>query len=343
MILVDALYINNSGGKVLLDYLIEELEVSGLHVFYLLDDRVSSSAYTVKQGNIIYLKASLINRFNFYRENKDKFTKVFCFGNLPPLHKLNIPVYTYFHQKLFIDEPKELPLKQKIVFKVKVFIFRQLMRNTRYWIVQTEAVKKDFLNAFAKIDNEQVLVIPFYPQLTSNNIITVEREEKSFVYVSNGSPHKNHERLIKAFVEFFQVYKVGKLYLTIGTEFPILQTLIKNYKEEGFPIINVGFLDRHALEKLYKTSEFLIFPSLSESFGLGLLEAMENGCKIVGANLDYTFAVCNPSLVFEPNSVHSITDAFIEAATKDVKLTEQLVFNEINKLIEILKNNENTK
>ena len=161
MILVDALYINNSGGKVLLDYLIEELEVSGLHVFYLLDNRVSSSAYNVKQGNIIYLKASLINRFNFYRENKDKFTKVFCFGNLPPLHKLNIPVYTYFHQKLFIDEPKELPLKQKIVFKVKVFIFRQLMRNTRYWIVQTEAVKKDFLNAFAKIDNEQVLVIPF--------------------------------------------------------------------------------------------------------------------------------------------------------------------------------------
>ena len=343
MILVDALYINNSGGKVLLDYLIEELEVSGLHVFYLLDDRVSSSAYNVKQGNIIYLKASLINRFNFYRENKDKFTKVFCFGNLPPLHKLNIPVYTYFHQKLFIDEPKELPLKQKIVFKVKVFVFRRLMRNTRYWIVQTEAVKKDFLNAFAKIDDEQVLVIPFYPQLTSKPLLTVEREEKSFVYVSNGSPHKNHERLIKAFVEFFKVHKVGKLYLTIGTEFPILQTLIKNYREEGFPIINVGFLDRHALEKLYRTSEFLIFPSLSESFGLGLLEAMENGCKIIGANLDYTFAVCNPSLVFEPNSVHSITNAFIEAATKDVKLTEQLVFNEINKLIEILKNNENTE
>lgn len=343
MILVDALYINNSGGKVLLDYLIESLENSDLEVFYLLDDRINKKDYNFVDKNIIYLKATLLNRYVFYKSNKDRFSKILCFGNLPPLHKLNIPVYTYFHQKLFIDEPKELPLKQKIVFKLKVFIFRQLMQNTRHWIVQTEAVKKDFLNAFAKIDDEQVVVIPFYPQLTSKPILTVEREEKSFVYVSNGSPHKNHERLIKAFVEFFKVHKVGKLYLTIGDEFPILQTLIKNYKNEGFPIINVGYLDRHALEKLYRTSEFLIFPSLSESFGLGLFEAMENGCKIIGANLDYTFAVCNPSLVFEPDSVHSITTAFVEAATKDVKATEQLVFNEINKLIEILKNNENTE
>lgn len=33
MILFDSLYINNSGGKVLLDYLVEELENSGLNVF----------------------------------------------------------------------------------------------------------------------------------------------------------------------------------------------------------------------------------------------------------------------------------------------------------------------
>ena len=40
IILIDALHVNNGGGKVLLDYLIESIEKSNLQVFYLLDERV---------------------------------------------------------------------------------------------------------------------------------------------------------------------------------------------------------------------------------------------------------------------------------------------------------------
>ena len=36
MVLVDAIYVNNSGGLVLLKYLIEELEASELDIFYIL-------------------------------------------------------------------------------------------------------------------------------------------------------------------------------------------------------------------------------------------------------------------------------------------------------------------
>ena len=35
MILIDALYVNVSGGKILLDLLIEELEKKDLEIFYL--------------------------------------------------------------------------------------------------------------------------------------------------------------------------------------------------------------------------------------------------------------------------------------------------------------------
>ena len=37
MILIDAVYINNSGGLVLLNYLIDTLESTNLKVYYLLD------------------------------------------------------------------------------------------------------------------------------------------------------------------------------------------------------------------------------------------------------------------------------------------------------------------
>ena len=40
MLLVDALHINNSGGLVLLDYLIKSIEKCKINAFYLLDDRL---------------------------------------------------------------------------------------------------------------------------------------------------------------------------------------------------------------------------------------------------------------------------------------------------------------
>jgi glycosyltransferase involved in cell wall biosynthesis len=127
------------------------------------------------------------------------------------------------------------------------------------------------------------------------------------------------------------------LTVTIGPDCPDLIALIKKLNTEKYPIINVGFVDRKDLVALYNSSEYLIFPSLTESFGLGLIEAVENGCKVIGANLPYTYAVCNPSLVFDPYSIKSIANIFGEALTYNVKETEQRVFNEIDKLIGILK------
>ena len=54
--------------------------------------------------------------------------------------------------------------------------------------------------------------------------------------------------------------------------------------------------DRLTLQKEYLSSEFLMFPSLTESFGLGLIEAIECGCKVIGADLPYTYEVCEPHL-----------------------------------------------
>lgn len=39
MLLLDSLYINNSGGKILLDYLVEILETHKIPTYYLFDER----------------------------------------------------------------------------------------------------------------------------------------------------------------------------------------------------------------------------------------------------------------------------------------------------------------
>lgn len=334
MILIDALYINNSGGKVLLDYLIEELEKTDKEVFYLLDERIQKEKLQLKKNKVIYLKASLIKRRNFYKENKNKFSSILCFGNLPPNIRTSAKVYTYFHQLLFLDLPKEMSFISKKIYYIKTRFLNAFKKNTDYWLVQTELVKEKLSTKYG-INESNILVIPFYPPFTSE-VKTNIRKEHQYIYVSNVSKHKNHLRLIEAFTKFYDQHKKGKLILTIPDDATEILNSINVKVNQGYPVENIGFVDRNYLRQLYMESEYHIFPSLTESFGLGLVEAIENGCKIIGADLPYTYAVCKPSLIFNPLEVDSITEALSLSLQKNTINSESKVKNEINTLISLL-------
>ena len=337
MILIDALHINNSGGKILLDYLIKSIEKSKLEVFYLIDDRITGDYLAIDKNKILYLKANFKNRFLFYIKNKNKFKKVFCFANIPPPIKLNAKIFTYFHQRLFLTIPKELTLKFKVGLFIKSKIAKYLSQNTNFWIVQTKLMKDDLLNGFNINTPEKIKIYPFYPPLASNTKEVIIRKNNNFLYVSTYNPHKNFENLLAGFKLFYDKNKTGELHLTLSENSGIILNEIDILVANGYPIINHGFVNREKLVTIYKISEFLVYPSLSESFGLGIIEGIENGCNIIGSNLPYTTAVCIPSLLFNPYSVDSIADTFELAVLNEIKKTEQLVFNEINNLLNLLK------
>ncbi|GAA4151371.1 hypothetical protein GCM10022217_05170 [Chryseobacterium ginsenosidimutans] len=334
MILIDAIYINNSGGKVLLDYLIVELEKTDKEVFYLLDFRIKDESIKIKSTNkVVYLQASLMKRRSFYKENKNKFSTILCFGNLPPNIRTSAKVYTYFHQLLFLDLPKEMSFVQKKIYYIKTHILNNFKKNTDYWVVQTGLVKEKLSRKY-KINENTILTLPFYPPFDSQ--VVLAKKQYQYIYVSNVTIHKNHGRLIEAFVKFYDLHKKGKLILTIPSDAEEMLNIINVKRNEGYPIENIGFVERESLQKLYSESEYHVFPSLTESFGLGLIEAIENNCKIIGSDLPYTYAVCEPSLVFDPLDVNSITEALSLSLQKNTINSESKVNNEINNLISCL-------
>lgn len=335
-ILIDALYINNGGGKILLDYLVQEIEGKDINVYYLFDLRCIDDFQFIPSHRKTYLPASLINRHHFYKKNLNLFTKVFCFGNLPPTIKLKVPVFSYFHQPMYLNVPKEFPFTQKMLFEIKTFIFSKLLKNTTYLLVQTKLMKIGIENKF-RFQSKNILLIPFYPNEDLRNL-NIVRELNSYIFVSTGVPHKNHIRLINAFCKFFDDAKRGKLYLTVDPAvFVDLANFINEKIELGYPIVNLGFIDRAKLIKQYNKTEYLIFPSLEESFGLGIVEAIECGCKVIGAALPYMFQVCEPSITFDPFDEMSIYNAFIDSTKDNVVSSRQIINNEIDQLINLLK------
>ncbi|MGQ7853158.1 glycosyltransferase [Pedobacter sp. WC2501] len=340
MILIDAIYINNGGGKVLLDYLIYELEKTDTKIFYLLDSRVRDRHQAIKSENqIYYLEAGISRRYSFYKNRTAQFSKVFCFGNLPPNIKLTSIVYTYFHNPMYLDVPKEFSTLDRIKFQIKIMVLSHFKVNTSFWFVQSSLIKLKLQKKF-NIRPDQVKVLPFYEQFGSlkEDII---REKFTYIYVSNGTPHKNHERLIDAFCQFYNRNQKGKLILTLAGDYSYLLNLISEKVREGYPIENIGYVDRDTLHEQYLKSEFLIFPSLTESFGLGLIEAIECGCKVIGADLPYTYEICKPSVIFDPIITNSIINAFEKTLNEEIRETIPEIKNNVQELINIVTSAEN--
>lgn len=336
MVLIDAMYINNGGGKVLLDYLISENNHKvNFRIHYILDSRIKNNHTIITHGTYEYLNSGFFNRFFFYLRRARCYKLVFSFANIPPFIKLKVPVFTYFHQPLFLEIEVGLPLRQRLLLLLKTKILSLCLNNTTKWIVQSQFIKDKLCEKF-KIFRDDILIIPFYPSIPQTDI-SINRKF-IFFYVSNGESHKNHNRLIDAFVLFFDKMKLAELHLTIDKSYKLIYDKIISLQDLGYPIINHGFVNHLELSYLYSMSQYLIFPSLAESFGLGIIEALEKGCKIIGANRPYMFAVCKPSFTFDPESVDDICKSMIAAANSDNSDSEQLVFNKIDDLILILNN-----
>lgn len=335
MLLIDSVYINNSGGRVLLNYLVKQLNKSGAEVFYLFDERCIGGFDEIPDTHKLFLRPSLIDRHNFYRKNKHKFSKVLCFGNIPPTIRLKIPVYTYFHNVLLASHFNILSWWLTTRVSLKKLILQHFRKNSDFFIVQTDFVKSIFINTF-RTDNENCIVLPFYDDTEFDFDMGLKNDD-CFLYVSDGNQHKNHLKLLDAWKIVNAQKPELRLILTVSGNYPDLQQLIETYIADGCNIQNSGLLSKEDLAQLYRTSKYIVYPSLAESFGLGLIEGVEHGCDVIASDLEFVHAVIDPYKTFNPLSENDIAEKILSANlnTEDRK-TKLKVRNEITNLIAVL-------
>jgi glycosyltransferase involved in cell wall biosynthesis len=327
-LLVDGVFINNSGGKVLLDYLVAELEDSGIHVFYLFDLRCEKDYAFIPAARKDFA-TDFSSRKAFYKQYGNHFESVLCFGNVPPPGKLKGKVYTYFHNVSLLEQPANYSFKERMMKWFKGNVIKMLAKNTDYFMVQTEAVKKLVL----KNIRAKCLVVPFYKIAT--NIPQREKGADVFTFVSNGNTHKNHSTLLKAWDLLAERGLHPQLHLTVTENYPALTAKIKDAQTRGLKITNHGYTNAY---ELYAASSYQIYPSLAESFGLGLIEAVKCGCEVVAADLPYVYEVVEPSAVFDPMDANNIADVVATVLKgRNTKKTSLRVENKITYLIDQLR------
>jgi glycosyltransferase involved in cell wall biosynthesis len=87
----------------------------------------------------------------------------------------------------------------------------------------------------------------------------------------------------------------------------------------------LGILTPDEVVFALRNSDLLAFPSLSESFGLPLAEAMAAGCPIVASDLPYAHEVAGPAAAyFDPRDPRSIAQVILSLLA-DAALRNRLV------------------
>ncbi|MDA0968377.1 MAG: glycosyltransferase, partial [Proteobacteria bacterium] len=177
----------------------------------------------------------------------------------------------------------------------------------------------------------QISTYPIFKKVFKANLN--EKNFNEFVYVSSIVSHKNHKRLIKAFIEAAKkTDKEIKLHLTLNKEELPKSVFPKNLEVEFH-----GTLSIDNVNDLYNSCEFAIYPSLVESFGLPLIEASNHNCKVIASDLPYVHEIIIPSLTFDPYSVESISKSILKAIeTDNLPETKVLVENKLDNFIDFI-------
>ncbi len=237
---------------------------------------------------------------------------ILCFGNLPPLFRVKGYVVTFIQNTYLAvtDRGISLPIRSRLQVYFQRLWLRITRKHATVFAVQTHSMR-DRLVSHAGIEARRVIVAPFIPEISTSGNMNYNSQRWDLGYISLPWPHKNHLRLIEALVLLAQGGITPSLVVTVPeTMDKNLFDVIERMKaQHNIRVTNLGKVPYERIGEVYNSIRALIFPSLTESFALPLLEAKFHGLPIIAPELDYVRDVVVPTETFDPESARSIMRA----------------------------------
>lgn len=312
-ILIDALHINTGGALMILNHLVNKLVSREIDFVILKDNRCPKLDSEEKIHKLISLSSDNRTRNNFYKNHQKDFHSILCLGNIPPGMKMPSPVYTYIHNVSILEIPSTYPFQWKIKNILKRYYIKYLAKYTDKWIVQTSHTAS-LVKKHLPCKGKDIHIFPFYH--VNDRMNKTDRNRRTdYTFIGEHTNAKGHEYLLEAWIKLSKTGFDKTLHLTVGS--PTFKPEVDKAIKCGAKIVNHGHISFDEVVEVYNMSKAIIYPSLNESFGLGIVEAVESGCDVIGADLPYLHSICSPSLVFKPASADSIVEAVLKYETKE--------------------------
>ncbi len=253
------------------------------------------------------------------------------FKLMPPAVKQNNISYSAVVYDMIMAQHKEY-MPQDISSKRGLALRLEILRQADLLFTLSEKVKNDILHYFTP---NQIRITKigaaadksFHPLFSKDNekyareLLNSEITgiKHRYILCPTGShPRKNNERLIKAFLlidkkirEDIQLVFSGDLPASMANHFQHMVSL----SNESADILTTGPLRQEVLVSLYQCSELVVFPSLSEGFGLPIVEALACKTRVIASDIAPFHELIDRSLLFDPLDISDIKEHLTKELT----------------------------
>lgn len=308
--------IHTGGGFMLLQALVAALP-SDAKFSALLDVRVQGRMVLPDGAKVTWVNPTVVSRLRaefHLRATAKVIDVILCFHGLPPLLPNRAKVIVFLQNRLYLARklPLGFGLKTRVRLTFERFMSWVFRHRVDEYIVQTPSMQRAVFQWHGAPDSVQpvVRVLPFVDTLHTLPDGNPSAADWDFVYVADGEAHKNHRTLLAAWQLLARDGLHPSLALTLSPRDVTLKREIAALTDvSALRIKDLGQMPHEQVLSLYAGARAMIFPSISESFGLPLVEAMHAGLPILASELDYVRDVCSPVQTFDPTSPVSIARA----------------------------------
>ncbi len=262
-----------------------------------------------------------------------------CTSNTAPIFT-SIPMVVTIHDIIYMESislfRKGSSSYQRFGNMYRSFIVPMVVKKCRKVITVSEFEKKR-ISSFFKIDDSRIKAIyngvSFHfrpvndPSVFESLRARYKLPDKFVFFFGNTDPKKNTIGVLRA-LSLFNKRSEEKLHLVM-LDFD-RQALNKLIDEVGDSSLNnyitlTGYIPNSELPGIYSMSSVFLYPSLRESFGIPMLEAMACGTPVITSNTSSMPEVAGNAAIFiDPFKPEQITDAMFKLLS-DQELRSNLV------------------
>jgi len=259
-----------------------------------------------------------------------------CTSNTAPI-SLSMAMVVTIHDIIYLEriDPFKGSLYQIFGNLYRRIVVPLIIRRAKKIITVSDFEKKVIGARFPKLTPHTVYnaINNSFKQLTDAALLTSAKQQFSLpdnfiFYLGNTDPKKNLVGTLKAFSFLIEKMPDPPKLVILDINKPYLDRLINKINPALTHHIKIiGYVPNQSLPAIYTLAKIFLYPSLRESFGIPLLEAMACGTPIITSNTSAMPEIVNDAaLLVNPLNPESIAQA-IDTLLSDPSLQARLISN----------------
>lgn len=273
----------------------------------------------------------------------DRIDVLHCTGNTTPLFS-PVPVVQTLHDVIFMDPISTSDtLYQQFGNYYRRKMIPMVTPKSEVVITVSNYEKERILKRL-NIDEKKIRVI--YNGIDENRFKILDNKdgdaevrkkyklpENFILFLGNTASRKNALRVLEAYCMYASSTEKPLPIVTPGLPSTYIsdQLTVLNQQDKFRSFITPGYIADSDLPLLYNASTLFLYPSLSEGFGMPLVEAMACGTPVITSNISCLPEIAgNAAILVDPTSTEAIAQAMLQILSNQTLRLDKVVDGLIN-------------